>query len=168
MSSMGELTFFLRLQTASTSTETQKPLVKDEEAADVDVHLYRSIISSLMYLTAFRPDIMFAVYACSKFQVTPKTSHLQDVKRIFRGAYEKKLIQVLKIHTDDNVADLLTKAFDVSMFNFLCLSAKTTSWNEFSSIMASAIICLATNQKFNFSRVVTALFDNMLVPASEE
>ncbi|GKE73456.1 putative ribonuclease H-like domain-containing protein [Tanacetum coccineum] len=84
MSSMGELTFFLRLQTASIPIETQKPLVKDEEATDVDVHLYRSMIDSLMYLTASRPDIMFAVYACSRFQVTPKTSHLNAVKRIFR------------------------------------------------------------------------------------
>ncbi|GKC51338.1 putative ribonuclease H-like domain-containing protein, partial [Tanacetum coccineum] len=84
MSSMGELTFFLRLQTASTPIETQKPLVKDEEASDVDVHLYRSMIGSLMYLTASRPDIMFAVCACSRFQVTPKTSHLHAVKRIFR------------------------------------------------------------------------------------
>ncbi|GKA17731.1 putative ribonuclease H-like domain-containing protein, partial [Tanacetum coccineum] len=113
MSSMGELTFFLRLQvkqkedgifisqdkyvveilkkidfmsvkTTSTLIETQKPLVKDEEAVDVDVHLYRSMIGSLMYLTASRPDIMFAVCACSRFQVTPKTSHLHAVKRIFR------------------------------------------------------------------------------------
>ncbi|GJS91134.1 putative ribonuclease H-like domain-containing protein [Tanacetum coccineum] len=113
MSSMGELTFFLGLQvkqkadgifisqdkyvaeilkkfdfanvkTASTPIETQKPLVKDEEASDVDVHLYRSMIGSLMYLTASRPDIMFAVCACSRFQVTPKSSHLSVVKRIFR------------------------------------------------------------------------------------
>ncbi|GKD00786.1 putative ribonuclease H-like domain-containing protein, partial [Tanacetum coccineum] len=61
MSSMGELTFFLGLLTASTPIETQKPLTKDEEAADVDVHFYRSMIGSLMYLTASRPDIMFAV-----------------------------------------------------------------------------------------------------------
>ncbi|GKD01910.1 putative ribonuclease H-like domain-containing protein [Tanacetum coccineum] len=280
MSSMGELTFFLGLQvkqkadgifisqdkyvaeilkkfdfvnvkTASTPIETQKPLVKDEEASDVDVHLYRSMIGSLMYLTASRPDIMFAVCACSRFQVTPKTSHLSAVKRIFRylkgkpklglwyprvssfdleaysdsdyaganldrksttggcqflgrrliswqckkqtimatstteveyvaainccrqvlwiqnqmldngfnfmntniyidnesticivknplfhsktkhiaimhhfirDAYEKKLIQVLKIHTDDNVADLLTKAFNVSRFQFLVVT----------------------------------------------
>ncbi|GJV52240.1 hypothetical protein Tco_1447981 [Tanacetum coccineum] len=40
-----------------------------------------------------------------------------------------------------------------------CLSAKTTAWNEFSSTMASAIICLATNQKFNFSKYI---FDNMV------
>ncbi|GKF43856.1 putative ribonuclease H-like domain-containing protein, partial [Tanacetum coccineum] len=45
MSSMRELTFFLGLQTASTPIETQKPLVKDEEASDVDVHLYRSLQS---------------------------------------------------------------------------------------------------------------------------
>nr|GEV12937.1 putative ribonuclease H-like domain-containing protein [Tanacetum cinerariifolium] len=75
---------FLSVKTASTPIETQKPLVKDKEAADVDVHLYRSMIGSLMYLTASRPDIMFAVYACSRFQVTLKTSHLQAVKRIFR------------------------------------------------------------------------------------
>ncbi|GJU81244.1 reverse transcriptase domain-containing protein [Tanacetum coccineum] len=75
---------FVSVKTASTPIETQKPLVKDEEASDVDVHLYRSMIGSLMYLTAFRPDIMFAVCACSRFQVTPKTSHLNAIKRIFR------------------------------------------------------------------------------------
>ncbi|GKC50264.1 putative ribonuclease H-like domain-containing protein [Tanacetum coccineum] len=113
MSSMGELTFFLGLQVkqqdnrifisqdkyvaeilkkfdfmsvkhASTPIETHKPLVKDKEGANVDVHFYRSIIGSLMYLTASRPDIMFVVCVCSRFQVTPKTSHLQVVKRIFR------------------------------------------------------------------------------------
>ncbi|GKA83653.1 hypothetical protein Tco_0805248 [Tanacetum coccineum] len=57
---------------------------KDEEADSVDVHLYRSMIRSLMYLTTSRPDIMFAVCACARFQVTPKTSHLHAVKRIFR------------------------------------------------------------------------------------
>ncbi|GJX97713.1 putative ribonuclease H-like domain-containing protein, partial [Tanacetum coccineum] len=69
---------------ASTPIESHKPLVKDEEAADVDMHLYRSMIGSLMYLTASRPDIMFVVCACSRLQVTPKTSHLHAVKRIFR------------------------------------------------------------------------------------
>ncbi|GJU92115.1 putative ribonuclease H-like domain-containing protein [Tanacetum coccineum] len=360
MSSMGELTFFLGLQvkqkddgnfisqdkyvvdilkkfdfatvkTASTLIETNKALLKDEEAEDVDVHLYRSMIGSLMYLTASRPDIMFVVCACARFQVTPKVSHLHAVKRIFRylkgqpklglwyprdspfdleafsdsdyagasldrksttgeyvaaanccgqvlwvqnqmldygfnfmntkiyidnesticivknpvfhsktkhieirhhfirDSYEKKLIQVIKIHTDHNVADLLTKAFDVSrrividetvikewedrmeraanvllhsleerrtiqvlidkkkvviteksvrsdlmlddaegteclsndvIFKQLTLmSAKTTACNEFSSTMASAIICLTTNQNFNFSKYI---FDNMM------
>ncbi|GKC16734.1 putative ribonuclease H-like domain-containing protein [Tanacetum coccineum] len=113
MSSMGELTFFLGLQvkqkedgvfisqdkyvteilkkfgfndvkTASTPMETQKPLLKDEDGEEVDVHLYRSMIGSLMYLTYSRPDIMFEVYACARYQVNLKVSHLYTVKRIFR------------------------------------------------------------------------------------
>ncbi|GJS98456.1 putative ribonuclease H-like domain-containing protein [Tanacetum coccineum] len=44
----------------------------------------KSMIGSLMYLTASRPDIMYAVCVCSRFQVTPKTSHLNAVKRIFK------------------------------------------------------------------------------------
>ncbi|GJT66788.1 putative ribonuclease H-like domain-containing protein [Tanacetum coccineum] len=75
---------FASVKTASTPFETHKPLVKDEEASDVDVHLYRSMIGSLMYLIASRVDIMFAVCACSRFQVTPNTSYLNAVKRIFR------------------------------------------------------------------------------------
>ncbi|GJU10179.1 putative ribonuclease H-like domain-containing protein [Tanacetum coccineum] len=112
MSSMGELTFFLGLQvkqkkdgifisqdkyveeilkkfrftevkTTSTPMETQKPLLKDEDGEEVDVHMYRSMIGSLMYLTSSRPDIMFAVCACARYQVNPKVSHLHAVKRIF-------------------------------------------------------------------------------------
>nr|GEW44092.1 hypothetical protein [Tanacetum cinerariifolium] len=75
---------FMSVKTTSTPIETKKPLVKDAEAADVDVHLYGSMISSLMYLTASRPDIMYAVCACFRFQVTPKTSHLYAMKRIFK------------------------------------------------------------------------------------
>ncbi|GJT59064.1 putative ribonuclease H-like domain-containing protein [Tanacetum coccineum] len=113
MSSMGELTFILGLQvkqkkdgifisqdkyiaeilrkfnyidvkSTSTTIDLEKPFTKDEDAEDVDVHLYRSMIGSLMYLTASRPDIMFAVRVYARFQVTPKTSHLTAVKRIFR------------------------------------------------------------------------------------
>ncbi|GJX25293.1 reverse transcriptase domain-containing protein [Tanacetum coccineum] len=72
------------VKSASTPTDLEKPLVQDGDAADVDEHLYRSMIGSLMYLTASRPDIMFAVCACARFQVSPKTSHLLAVKRIFR------------------------------------------------------------------------------------
>ncbi|GJT91418.1 putative ribonuclease H-like domain-containing protein [Tanacetum coccineum] len=181
-----------------------------------------SMIGCLMYLTASRPDIMFAVCLCARFQVTPKVSHLHAVKRIFsdyagdnhdrrstsggcqylgrrlvswqckkqtivaissteaeyvaaasccaqvlwmqnqlldygfnfmnteihidnesticivknpvfhsktkhiqirhhfiRDCYEQRLINVVKVHTDDNVADLLTKGFDLARFNFL-------------------------------------------------
>ncbi|GJV01704.1 uncharacterized mitochondrial protein-like protein [Tanacetum coccineum] len=57
---------------------------KDEDGGEIDVHLYRSMIVSLMYLTSSRPDIMFAVCACVRYQVNPKVSHLHVVKRIFR------------------------------------------------------------------------------------
>ncbi|GJT44542.1 ribonuclease H-like domain-containing protein [Tanacetum coccineum] len=57
---------------ASTPMETQKPLLKDENGEEVDVHMYRSMIGSLMYLTSSRPDIMFAVCACARYQVNPK------------------------------------------------------------------------------------------------
>ncbi|GJT13768.1 putative reverse transcriptase, RNA-dependent DNA polymerase, partial [Tanacetum coccineum] len=55
---------FVTMKTASTPIKTNKALLKDEEAEDVDVHLYRSMIGSFMYLTASRPDIMFAVCTC--------------------------------------------------------------------------------------------------------
>nr|GEW74931.1 uncharacterized mitochondrial protein AtMg00810-like [Tanacetum cinerariifolium] len=71
-------------QSASTPIDTKKPLLKDPDGKDVDVHTYRSMIGSLMYLTTSRPDIMFAVCACAHFQVTSKASHLHAVKRIFR------------------------------------------------------------------------------------
>nr|GEX82200.1 uncharacterized mitochondrial protein AtMg00810-like [Tanacetum cinerariifolium] len=112
MSSMGELTFFLGLQVkqkndgifisqdkyvakilkkfgytevknASTSVETQKPMLKDEDGEEIDVHMYRSMIGSLMYLTSSRLDIMIAVCACARYQVNPKVSHLHAMKRIF-------------------------------------------------------------------------------------
>ncbi|GJS23622.1 hypothetical protein Tco_0452254 [Tanacetum coccineum] len=67
----------------------------------------------------------------------------------------------------ENLTQKLTfyKAYFLSQWKFLihtilqCLSAKTIAWNEFSSTMASAIICLATNQKFNFSKYI---FNNMV------
>ncbi|GJY41094.1 ribonuclease H-like domain, reverse transcriptase, RNA-dependent DNA polymerase [Tanacetum coccineum] len=75
---------FSTVKTASTPMETSKPLIKDTEAEDVDVHLYRSMIGSSMYLTSLRPDIMFAVCACARFHVTLKVSHLNAVKKNFR------------------------------------------------------------------------------------
>ncbi|GJZ66706.1 putative ribonuclease H-like domain-containing protein [Tanacetum coccineum] len=165
---------FTDVKTTSTPMEPHKPLLKDVDGEDVDEHLYRSIIGSLMYLTSLRPDIIFAVCACARYQVNLKVSHLHVVKRIFRylkgqpklglwylkdspfdlvaytdsdyaganldrksttgvknpvfhsktkhieirhhfirDSNEKKLIQMIKIHTDQNIADLLTKAFDL-------------------------------------------------------
>nr|GEV17676.1 putative ribonuclease H-like domain-containing protein [Tanacetum cinerariifolium] len=57
--------------------------IQDKDDKEVDVHMYRSMIGSLMYLTSSRPNIMFAVCACARYQVNPKVSHLHAVKRIF-------------------------------------------------------------------------------------
>ncbi|GKA39283.1 putative ribonuclease H-like domain-containing protein [Tanacetum coccineum] len=75
---------FSDVKTANTPMETHKPLLKDADGEDVDEHMYRSMIGSLMYLTSLRPDIMFDVCVCARFQVNPKVSHLHVVKRIFR------------------------------------------------------------------------------------
>ncbi|GJW87893.1 retrovirus-related pol polyprotein from transposon TNT 1-94 [Tanacetum coccineum] len=113
MSMMVELNFFLGLQIKQMedgiffnqskyikemlkkfSLEDSKPmktpmssdtkLTKDEECESVDSTKYRGMIGSLLYLTASRPDIMFSVCLCARFQEAPKTSHLEAVKRIFR------------------------------------------------------------------------------------
>nr|GEZ05070.1 retrovirus-related Pol polyprotein from transposon TNT 1-94 [Tanacetum cinerariifolium] len=60
--------WFLKVKTTSTPMETQKPLLKDEDGKEVDVHMYRLMIGSLMYLTSSRPDIMFVVCACARYQ----------------------------------------------------------------------------------------------------
>nr|GEV48786.1 hypothetical protein [Tanacetum cinerariifolium] len=72
---------FMAFTSSSSSSDNE---IKDPDGEDVDVHNYRSMIGSLMYLTSSRPDIMFAVCAYAHFQVTPKASHLHAVKRIFR------------------------------------------------------------------------------------
>nr|GEW90828.1 hypothetical protein [Tanacetum cinerariifolium] len=71
-------------KSANTPINTEKPLLKDPNGEDVDVYTYRSMIGSLMYRTSSRPDIIFAVCGCARFQVTPIASHLHAVKRIFR------------------------------------------------------------------------------------
>ncbi|GJW14790.1 putative ribonuclease H-like domain-containing protein [Tanacetum coccineum] len=216
MSSMGELTFFLGLQVkqnkvgifisqdkyvaeilkkfdlvnveyCNNPNGDQRALTKDEEAVDVDVHLYRSMIGSLMYLTASRPDIIESPFVNWKHTLTviygrsptlsgksttggcqflrqrliswqckkrpilatsttkaeyvaaanccgqhnlhcenplfihSKTKAHRDRPILSRDCYEKKLISVEKIHTDLNVADLLTKPFDGPRFNYLVL-----------------------------------------------
>ncbi|GKA53508.1 hypothetical protein Tco_0746823, partial [Tanacetum coccineum] len=199
---------FSTVKTVSTHMKTSKPLKKDENAEDVDVHLYRSMIGSLMYLTSLRTDIMFVdspfdleaytnsdyagasldrksttkgcqflgsrliSWQCKKQTVVAnstteaeyvaaanccgqvlwiqnqmldygynfmntkifidnesticivknpvfhsKTKHIEIRHHFIRDSYEKRLIQVIKIHTDHNVADLLTKALDIDDWN---------------------------------------------------
>ncbi|KAK1431920.1 hypothetical protein QVD17_08717 [Tagetes erecta] len=113
MSSMGEINFFLGLQvkqsadgifinqskfvekllkkfkmqdcqTIRTPSDVNCKIQPDPKGKSVDQTLYRSMIGSLMYLTASRPDIMYAVCVCARYQSDPKESHLVAVKRIFR------------------------------------------------------------------------------------
>ncbi|KAI3668253.1 hypothetical protein L6452_43330 [Arctium lappa] len=152
MSSMGELTFFLGLQVqqksdgificqskyvqdiltkfgfsdskpASTPMETHKQITTDLEGEDMDVHHYRSMIGSLMYLTASRPDIMFPVCVCARFQVRPKQSHYQAVKRIFR--YLKGQPRLGLWYPHDSSFDLL--AYSDSDLGGANLDRKSTS-----------------------------------------
>ncbi|GJS49929.1 putative ribonuclease H-like domain-containing protein [Tanacetum coccineum] len=206
---------FTEVKTASTPIETQKPLLKDEDGEKVDVHMYRSMIGSLMYLTSSILDIMFAVCACARYQVNPKVSHLHAVKRIFsdyaRASLDRK--STIEGKAKKSVRLMMEKLFGMELelilvtqsqnyqwgsivtcpsrcqeiiiiestvrrdlqledtegvdclpnstiFEQLALMGpKTTAWNEFSSTIASVIICLATNQKFNFSKFI---FESMV------
>ncbi|WVZ81003.1 hypothetical protein U9M48_028430 [Paspalum notatum var. saurae] len=113
MSLMGELQFFLGLQIKqglegtfvhqakytrdklkkfkmgdskpmTTPMSTNTALDADEDGEAVDQKEFRGMIGSLLYLTATRPDIQFAVCLCARYQASPRTSHRQAVKRIFR------------------------------------------------------------------------------------
>nr|GEU47115.1 putative ribonuclease H-like domain-containing protein [Tanacetum cinerariifolium] len=114
---------FFTVKTTSTPIETNKALLKDKEAEDVDVQLYRSMIGSLIYLTASRPNIIFTICACARFQVTPKVSHLHVVKRIFR--YLKGKPKLGLWYPKDSPFDL--KAFSDSDYARASLDRQSTT-----------------------------------------
>ncbi|GKB44897.1 putative ribonuclease H-like domain-containing protein [Tanacetum coccineum] len=218
---------FLNVKTASTPMETSKLLIKDAEAEDVDGYLYRSMMGSLMYLIASRPNIIYLKgqpklglwypkdspfyleaytdsdyvgasldrksiirgcqflgsrlisWQCKKQTIVAnstikaeyvaaagccgqvlwiqnqmmdygynfmntkiyidnesticivknlmfhlKTKHIEIRHHFIRDSNEKNLIQISKIYIDHNVADLLTKAFDVGRFQYLIARIK--------------------------------------------
>nr|GEV16693.1 hypothetical protein [Tanacetum cinerariifolium] len=284
---------FSSVKSATTPMETHKSLSKNAAGTDVNVDLYSDYAGAsldrnlqqevVLWLqnqlldygynfmqTKIHVDNKSAICVVKNPVYHSKTKHIQIRHHFIKDSYEKKLIEMVKIHTNYNVADLLTKAFDVTRFQFLVASigsvsaavyicigiadrsfeekdisgiwcksaavytfwilkmgckngqvmkiglelkgylindgyadlvqhasdyfntdgqtetgkelsnplmddslpkttlptklvqieiskeklAKTTSWNEFNSTMASAIICLATNHKFNFSRYI--------------
>ena len=63
---------------------TTTKLDEDAKGKKVDIYVYRGMVGSLLYLTASRPDIMFATCLCARFQSCPKESHMIAIKRIFR------------------------------------------------------------------------------------
>nr|GEW88334.1 hypothetical protein [Tanacetum cinerariifolium] len=84
--------------------------------------------------TKIHVDNESAIYVMKNPIYHSKTKHIEIRHHFIRDSYKKRLIEMVKIHTDYNVVYLLTKAFDVT------------------STMAPAIICLANNQNFNFSK----------------
>ena len=68
----------------STPMETNGNLDSDASGNMVDQKLYRSMIGSLLYVTASRPDVIFSVCMCARFQSSPRESHLKTTKRILR------------------------------------------------------------------------------------
>nr|GEV18523.1 hypothetical protein [Tanacetum cinerariifolium] len=271
--------FQMNVKSASTLVDIEKTLVNDEDGDDVDVHLYRSMIGSLMYLIASRPDIMYVVYVCARFQVTPKckkqtvvatsatkseyvaaasccgqdkqssmvgfgkmiqynltngldislslfeyfvgslkvnfgmkwvktgilvwltfwqpatTSTLDNGEIEITATIDGKVKVVteasvrrhLKLEDSDCISNLpTTEIFEqLALMGYVansdkltfqkghfspqwrffilailhCLSSKKTGWEQFSSNIAIALICLATNKKFNFSKLI---FDSMV------
>nr|GEU82077.1 hypothetical protein [Tanacetum cinerariifolium] len=209
-------------KSASTPIDTEKPLLKDPDGEDVDVHTYRSMIGSLMYLTSSRPDIMFAdspfdlvaysdsdyagasldrksttrgcqflrcrliSWKCKKQTVVPTSSTkakyvaavsccaqvlwiqnqlldysygiLLPSSRLMTSLEGIDCLPNEEIFTElvrmgyEKLSTKLTfyKAFFSSQWKFLIhtilqsMSAKCTSWNEFSSAMVSTVIFLST------------------------
>nr|GEZ02327.1 hypothetical protein [Tanacetum cinerariifolium] len=132
-------------KSASTPTDTKKPLLKDPDGEDVDVHIYKSMIGSLMYLTSLRPDIMFASNDVTRLQA------LVDRKKVV--ITEATIRDVLRLDDADGVDCLPNEEIFAELARMgYEKPAKRTSWNEFSSAMASVVICLSTCRKFNFSK----------------
>nr|GEV28752.1 copia protein [Tanacetum cinerariifolium] len=132
-------------KSASTPIDTEKPLLKDPNGDDVDVHTYRLMIGSLMYLTSSRPDVMFAVNDVTGLQSLVDRKKVIITKAIIQEALRLDDAKSIDCFPNEEI--------------FTELSRMGTSWNEFSSSMASAVICLSTGRKFNFSKYI---FDSLV------
>ncbi|GJS37365.1 hypothetical protein Tco_0535747 [Tanacetum coccineum] len=122
-------------------------------------------VSSIQYALTVNPTIYTT--CIEQFWTSAKVKTVNGERQI-QGLVDKKnvIISEISIRSVLKLDDAEgTDSYFSSQWKFLihtilqCLSAKTTSWNEFSSTMASAIICLAINQKFNLSKYI---FDNMV------
>ncbi|GKB54401.1 hypothetical protein Tco_0905154 [Tanacetum coccineum] len=122
---------------------------------EVDVHLYRSMIGSLMYFTSSRPDIMFAVCACARYQVNPKVSHLYAVKRIFR--YLKGQLMLGLWYPKDSPFDLV--AYTDSDYAGASLDRKSTT--EYCQFLGIRLISWIQTDK-NVADSLTKAFDEQV------
>nr|GEU64756.1 ribonuclease H-like domain-containing protein [Tanacetum cinerariifolium] len=150
---------FSLVKTASTPIETHKALFKDEEAQDVDVHLYRSMIGSLMYLTTSRPNIMFAVCACARFQY-PRDSPF-DLEAFSDSDYAGASLD--RKSTTGDSANVTTVNENIQIRSLV--DRKKIIINE------ASIRCdfrLDDVEGTGFSGAITPLFETMMVQAPKE
>ncbi|GJS08768.1 putative ribonuclease H-like domain-containing protein [Tanacetum coccineum] len=192
---------FTEVKTASTPMESQKPLLKDEDGEEVDVHMYRLISWQCKKQTVVANSTTEAEYVAASSchgQVLWIQNQLLDyghklmllglccycwvttaeMFKFWSSAVAKTINEEVQLHAlmdgkrivitetsvrrslrlaDANGIDCFSNS--TTFENLALMGPKTTAWNEFSSTMASAIICLATNQKFNFSKLI---FDSMV------
>ncbi|GJX81681.1 putative ribonuclease H-like domain-containing protein [Tanacetum coccineum] len=136
---------FSTIKTTSTPMETSKSLMKDDNAEDVDYPK-----DSPFDLEAYT-DSDYAGASLDRKSITgvknlvfhSKTKHIEIRHHFIRDSYEKRLIQVIKIHTDHNVADLLTKAFDID------------DWNGLEMLRMKLGLKLCCQAKVNAARLLT-------------
>lgn len=86
-----------------TPTTTHLKLTKDEKGVDVDQSSYKSMIGSLLYLTASRPDITFVVEVCARYQDEPKISHIIQVKMVLKYINDTSEYGMLYTHSTDSM-----------------------------------------------------------------
>ena len=84
---------------------TNSKMIVEESDPLVNQTMYRGIIRSLLYLTASRPDIVYSVGMCSRFQACPRDSHLKAAKRILR--YLKKIGDLVLFYSAGDTFDLV-------------------------------------------------------------
>ena len=175
---MGELTFFLGIQIKqgkegifvhqtkytkdllkkfdmmdakplSTPMATTTILNPDEDCEAVDQREYRSMIGSLLYLTATRPDIHFAVCLCARFQASPRVSHLQAVKRIFR--YLKYTLEFGLWYSACSSLDLV--AYSDADFAGCRVNRKSTSGT--CHFLGTSLICWSSKKQCSVAQSTT-------------
>ncbi|GJU08732.1 putative ribonuclease H-like domain-containing protein [Tanacetum coccineum] len=147
---------FSTIKTTSTPMETSKSLMKDDNAEDVDYpkdspfDLEAYTDSDYAGASLDRKSItgeyvveLYLLWTVKNLVFHSKTKHIEIRHHFIRDSYEKRLIQVIKIHTDHNVADLLTKAFDID------------DWNGLEMLRMKLGLKLCCQAKVNAARLLT-------------